>query len=203
MPTSRNDTPASRCPEVELIGRGIARVDWLSGLMLGTAVKGNSRVLGQLPGVFRDVQRWREMDPDTLVYRVQWVEPVRHGTEGGLFCGSTVVQPGRVGDEYFMTHGHFHAKRDRAEFYSTIQGQGMLILTDERGSAWTEALLPGSLHYVGARIAHRIANTGNTPLAVFACWPSDAGHDYETIRENGFAVRLICDRGMPTLVEGA
>jgi glucose-6-phosphate isomerase len=137
-----------------------------------------------------------------LVYSVQWIEPVPSGTEGGLFWGSTVVQPGRVGDEYFMTHGHLHAKRDRGEFYSTIQGQGMLVLADERGSAWTEAMRPGSLHYVGANTAHRIANTGDSPLSVVACWPSDAGHDYEAIQRNGFGVRLICDQGIPTLVEG-
>ena len=30
-------------------------------------------------------------------------------------------------------------------------------------------------------VAHRVANTGNSVLSFAACWPSDAGHNYEEI----------------------
>jgi len=62
-----------------------------------------------------------------------WWEPVAQGTEGGLFWGGTEFLPGRVGKEYFMTHGHQHAVLDRAEFYGTVAGKGMLVLRDENG----------------------------------------------------------------------
>ena len=36
------------------------------------------------------------------------------------------------------------------------------------------------------RVAHRVANIGYSVLSFAACWPSDAGHDYQVILENGF-----------------
>ena len=37
------------------------------------------------------------------------------------------VKAGQVDSEYFMTHGHFHLKPDRTEYYATITGEGALI----------------------------------------------------------------------------
>jgi hypothetical protein len=54
--------------------------------------------------------------------------PVAEGTPGGLYWGTTFIQPGLVGDEYFMTKGHSHSLPDRAEYYITASGEGALIL---------------------------------------------------------------------------
>lgn len=140
------------------------------------------------------------MDPEQLVYRVQAFQPVPEGEPGGLFWGATFVQPGRVGAEYFMTKGHFHALRDRAEYYVTLQGEGALILMDEGRRTCFEPMLPGTVHYIPARIAHRVANIGGDVLAFSACWPSDAGHDYRTILDGGFSARLFCVDGRPQLI---
>ena len=78
---------------------------------------------------------------------------------------------------------------------------GALILMDESGKCWFEPMQPGSLHYIPGYIAHRLANTGDTPLRVGACWPSDAGHDYASIAEHGFTARLMNVGGVPTLVQ--
>lgn len=72
---------------------------------------------------------------------------------------------------------------------------------DESGKCWFEPMQPGSLHYIPGYIAHRLANTGDTPLRVGACWPSDAGHDYASIAEHGFTARLMNVGGVPTLVQ--
>jgi len=82
--------------------------------------------------------------------------PVVEGMEGGLFWGTTLVEPGQVDSEYFMTHGHLHAKRDRTEYYATIEGEGALILMAESRKTWTEPITPGSLHFIPPRIAHRL-----------------------------------------------
>jgi glucose-6-phosphate isomerase len=47
------------------------------------------------------------------------------------------------------------------------------------------------LHFVPPNTAHRLANVGATPLRSVACWPSDAGHEYEPIRRLGFSARLL------------
>ena len=178
------------------------RVDWSSGLIQpGGDVRESVKTLGQLKGIFADSQAFRAMDPSTLVYRVQAWCPVAEGTEGAQFWGNTVVQPGQVGAEYFMTHGHFHLKPDRTEFYGTIAGEGALILMDESRKTWMEIMSPGSVHFIPPRTGHRVANVGRTPLHFVACWPSDAGHDYEVIRKSGFAARLLQVNGSAKLVE--
>ena len=58
--------------------------DWRAGTLAGEAVRQSTKTLGQLPGLFRDESARQRLDPETLVYRVQFWEPVHAGTEGGL-----------------------------------------------------------------------------------------------------------------------
>ncbi|MGA9353863.1 MAG: glucose-6-phosphate isomerase family protein [Terriglobales bacterium] len=177
-----------------------AFVNWTDGALQVPGLQSSEKKLGQLTGIFHDHAAWQQLDPDTIVYRVWWWEPVAPGTEGGLFWGLTEIQPGRVGNEYFMTRGHWHVIRNRAEFYGTISGSGKLLLADGTGHTWAEDMTPGSLHYIAGEVAHRIVNTGDTPIRVSACWPSDAGHDYEVLGGRGFGARVIEDQGAPVLV---
>jgi glucose-6-phosphate isomerase, archaeal len=140
------------------------------------------------------------MDPNREIYRVRWWSPVSPGTEGGLFWGVTTLKPGKVGDEYFMTHGHFHANSTRAEFYATVSGTGMLIRMDASRRTWGERMSSGSLHYIRGTEAHRVANIGSEPLVFWACWGSDAGYDYGIIAERGFGARLVERDGQPVFV---
>ena len=177
------------------------RLDLTSGYLQGAGVSQSKRVLGDLADVFGDEAARAQMDQQQVVYEVQSHMAVPEGTPGGLFFGTSNVMPGLVGDEYFMTKGHYHQRRECAEYYWCIQGEGALILMDESGRCWMERLTPGSLHYIPGRVAHRLANTGEVPLRVGACWPSDAGHDYGTIAQEGFAARLRKVDGVPTLVK--
>lgn len=177
------------------------QMDWEKGLLLPDAkVRESVKTLGQLKGIFANEEVRRAMDPNTVVYRVQAWCPVPDGTEGAQFWGTTVVEPGRVDSEYFMTHGHFHQKRDRTEYYGTIQGEGALILMDENRETRMESMSTGSLHFIPPNTAHRVANIGDVPLRFVACWPSDAGHDYGFIRDQGFGARLLNVNGRPMLV---
>jgi glucose-6-phosphate isomerase len=167
----------------------------------GDPVINQTRKIKDLSGIFLGVKAFVEMNPEQLVYIVQAWLPVEDGTPGGLFFGTTTIFSGKVSNEFFMTSGHFHAQSDRAEFYWGIQGKGMLILMDRERNTWAENIYPGSLHFIGGDIAHRLANTSSENLIVGACWPSDAGHDYQEIFINGFSARLIEVDGKPVLVE--
>jgi glucose-6-phosphate isomerase, archaeal len=175
-------------------------LDWLEGGMRGEPVKESAKLLGDLKGIFREQDA--DANPGREVYRVRWWAPVAPGTEGGLFWGVTVLQPGKVGDEYFMTHGHFHANRTRAEFYGTVAGRGMLLHMAQDRRTRAEEMAPGTLHSISGQDAHRVVNTGDTPLIFWACWPSDAGYDYGTIAEQGFSVRVVERDGKAVLVPG-
>ena len=195
MSTNASDpsAPASLAPPPTM-------VDWARGALSGAGIEEGVKTLGQLEGLFHDEAAWRSMPAETEVYRVRFWRPVPDGTPGGLFWGATILQPGRVGDEFFMTHGHFHANRDRAEIYATVQGAGELLLMDESGATWSQPMKPGTVHYIPGGVAHRVANTGSEPLNFLASWPSDAGHDYGSIRIAGFGKRMILKDGEPCLV---
>jgi len=175
-------------------------VDWATGVLTGAAIEDGVKTLGQLEGIFKDQAAWRGMDSATVVYRVQYWRPVADGTPGGVFWGATVLEPGRVGDEYFMTHGHFHAARDRAEIYATVKGEGALLLMDEAGVTTSQTMRPGTVHYVPGQVAHRVVNTGDEALTFLASWPSDAGHDYGSIKTKGFSRRMVLRDGAACLV---
>jgi len=59
---------------------------------------------------------------------------------------------------------------------------------------------PGPMHYIPGRVGHIVANTGDEPLVFLATWPSDAGHEYERIRRDGFSERMLLRDGASCLV---
>lgn len=180
----------------------LVTLDWNCGTIQGVPVQESHKTLNDLRNLYHDRSALEGIDPGHEVYRVRWWSPVSQGTEGGLFWGLTVIHPGKVGDEYFMTHGHFHANRSRAEFYATVSGEGRLIQMNEQRETWAEIMSAGSLHYVRGENAHRIANCGSIPLLVWASWPSDAGYDYASIAETGFGARLVERDGKAVLLAG-
>ncbi|GAB6987246.1 glucose-6-phosphate isomerase family protein [Nocardioides pyridinolyticus] len=121
-------------------------------------------------------------------------------TNNNLLSSTTVLQPGTVGGEYFMTKGHFHATRDRAEIYLTLSGQGLLVMALEDGTTETKEMRPGIVNYVPGHWAHRSVNTGDTPLVFYAVYIGDAGYDYATIAEQGFPVVVVEGEHGPEVV---
>jgi glucose-6-phosphate isomerase len=158
------------------------------------------RTIAALKGYFRDEAARARMDQATEAYRVLAYEPRPEGQEGAVCCATTFLSAGCVGDEYFLTRGHFHTAQDRPELEVTVSGEGALILMAEDRRTWMEPMRPGSVHPVPPRTAHRVANTGAAPLVFVSYWPSETGHDYETIARQGFGARLLKVDGLPALV---
>ena len=88
----------------------------LTGALSGKGCLSSQKKLSQIPHLFRDQAALANMDPEPVVYSVQSHEAVAAGTEGGLFFGTSTVHPGQVGNEYFMTKGHYHDRRETAEY---------------------------------------------------------------------------------------
>jgi glucose-6-phosphate isomerase, archaeal len=185
---------------MNIIKKAANYIDLEQGLLKKGDFITSAKKLSALKGVFMDEKAFLELDPEQVIYTVQAAMSEEENTIGGLFWGTTKIEAGKVGSEYFMTRGHFHSKVQTAEYYWCISGSGVLIEMDLNRNSWGEEMSPGSLHYIPGGIAHRVANTGNTPLIFNACWPSDAGHNYEEIDNNGFSARLIEHKGLPTLL---
>lgn len=171
-----------------------------TGELAGEKITQSVKKLKELQGIFADEAAWQQTDPETIVYQVQIHAPVPRNTEGGLLFGTTYLMPGKVGNEYFLTSGHFHEIGNRAEYYWGIEGKGILLLMNRNRECRAENMYPGSLHYIPANTGHRVVNCGSTTLAFGACWPADAGYDYEEIKNNGFGIRILEINGSPILV---
>jgi len=136
---------------------------------------------------------------DPLLYEFYGLDiPER---EGALSFGTTILYPGCVGDEYFMTKGHFHTILDTAEVYYCLKGSGMMVMETPEGETDVRPLKPGDSLYVAGRWAHRSVNVGNEPLVLFFCYPANAGHDYGTIETKGFRKLVLCRDGVPTIAD--
>ena len=186
---------------LQMLSPEIAKVtvEWASGKMDGPSVQESVKKLSELQQIFLDEAARARMDQDQVIYRVRRWAPVPPGEEGGLFWGVTILYPGKVGDEYFMTHGHFHANSTRAEYYATVAGDGILLRMDRQRRTWGEAMKAGTLQYIRGEHAHRVVNVGSEPLIFWACWGSDAGYNYGAIRERGFGARVVEHDGHPVI----
>jgi len=153
------------------------------------------RRLSSMKGQYLDQSAYARMlgTGDTLLYEVY--ELRRPEIEGELLSGISIVHPGRVGDEFFMTKGHFHEVLGTAEIYWCLSGRGVMVMETPEGEWSVKDLSPGTVLYVPPRWAHRSVNTGSgEDLMTFFVYPAHAGHDYGTIETRGFR-KLVVDRG--------
>ena len=160
------------------------------------------RKLSAMKGMFADDEKFAEMteSADPIVY--EFYDLKRPEEPGEIAFGTSIVYPGRVGDEYFMTKGHFHEILDTAEVYYCLRGRGCMLMENPEGDWEARDIEPGCVVYVPPRYAHRSINTSPTEtLITFFAFRADAGHDYGTIETKGFR-KLVVDRdGRPQIVD--
>jgi len=166
------------------------QVAWATGVLTNGSLIRKTTCLHQLEGVFADTLAFRQCDPERCVYDVEMFNSPT--VDGALFVGVTHLYPGKVGNEYFMTRGHFHQRREQGEVYFGLRGSGVLLLQNEQGDARLEKVTPGSVHIIPGFTAHRLINTGEETLSALAVWPCSAGHDYAAL-SGGFALRITTE----------
>ena len=114
---------------------------------------------------------------------------------GALIVGTSVLYPGRVGDEFAMTRGHLHRVVDRAEMYFGLSGTGVMLMEDLPGEVSAQQVVPGELAYVPGGWIHRSVNVGSDPLVTMFCFSADAGQDYDLIERSSGMRKLVIDDG--------
>ena len=151
------------------------------------------RRLSALRGQFLDQDTFNQMlvEDDRLIYEVYEIK--RPEVEGELLTGVSIVHPGKVGQEFYMTKGHFHSVLDTAEVYYCLRGEGYMVMETPEGDTSVEALAPGKVLYVPPRWAHRtVCTSRQEDLVTFFIYPGNSGHDYGTIEQQGFR-KLVMD----------
>jgi len=157
------------------------------------------RRLSEMADAYEDqiaVRRILAAGDDPVVYTGYDADVPRQ--PGHLTFRTTVMSPGTVGTEFFMTKGHHHI-RDSAELYLGMSGEGIMLMETRAGDFADGRLVPSAAVYVPPGWAHRTVNTGNTPLIFLAVYLGDAGHDYASIERSGFSRRVYRGPAGPEL----
>jgi glucose-6-phosphate isomerase, archaeal len=165
-------------------------LDFLSGSLQPYTSRAERRA-SDLRGAFADGAALEQLVArgDPVIYQVlQYDVPEEAGQ---LVCCTTVLQPGTVGNEYFMTKGHYHQVRATGEVYVGLAGAGYLLLMTEEGEDTYSPITSGTVAYVPPGWAHRTVNLGDQPLVFLAIYPGNAGHDYRAIEHEGFRQRVM------------
>jgi glucose-6-phosphate isomerase len=169
-------------------------VDPTTGRM-ENATRHYQKRFADLTGLYGDTPAFEAMRPTLgaeVVYEV-W-EHRASEANGDLVFGTSVMKPGRVGDEFFLTRGHQHQLADRSEVYHCLAGTGVMLMEHPAGELRVAAMSPRTVVYVPPLWIHRSINTGSDTLVTFFCYAADAGQDYGIIGDaGGMRQRVVSD----------
>ncbi|MCD6466668.1 MAG: cupin domain-containing protein [Methanomicrobia archaeon] len=155
-------------------------------------IKGYSKKVVRKYSDMKEFFQWKREDNPTI-YEVYECETK------GLNFATTIIFPGRVGKEYFMTKGHVHKKK-ADEIYIGVKGKGLILLQSKDDFLSFEIKKDMIIH-VPENYAHRTVNIGDENLVFLAVYASDAGHDYDFIKRKGFRKIVIEKNGKHALAE--
>jgi glucose-6-phosphate isomerase len=83
---------------------------------------------------------------DPLVYEIFYYGFKTSVSDMAL--GTTRIQPGKVGDEYYMTKGHYHEAFDQPEIYFCVKGEGYLLMETHEGDFQAEKWTVGTISHI-------------------------------------------------------
>lgn len=161
----------------------------------------NHKFLSQMRGLFADEAALEAAiaREDAVIYDTYPIKPVPHG--GDLSSGTTLLYPGKIGDEYFFTKGHYHAMLMTSEVYFGLSGEGLMLLENKAGDWKLLPVVPGATVYAPKGWAHRMINTGSVPLVTYFTLRSDAGQDFSPIEKHGYAKIIVERNGRPVAID--
>lgn len=176
-------------------------LDFDLGTGISKAKQSTKRPLSKMKGMYADNTAFEAavQNNDPLVY--EFYELDLPETAGDLLFGTSILYPGKVGNEYFMTKGHFHTILETGEVYYCLSGNGAMLMENPEGDWDIQYFTPGQAVYVPPRYAHRSINLGNEPLVTFFTFRADAGHDYGTIETKGYRKLVVEKDGKPAIID--
>lgn len=178
-----------------LIEPARCQVDVVAGRMAGGTGAYQKR-LADLAGLYLDETAFAALAAvrgDEVVYEVGDFRPSEN--PGDMIFGLTRMSPGKVGEEYFLTRGHIHARADRPEVYYGQAGHGLMLMESPAGDTRIVEVGPQTICYVPPRWIHRSVNTGTEDFVMMFAYPADSGQDYDIIARSGGMKTRIFDDG--------
>jgi glucose-6-phosphate isomerase, archaeal len=192
------------------VNKNSEKFDWLKGFtvdydkitgMSKSDAETSVRMMEQMKGMYADSDAEQALieSENPKVYEFYEMGAPEH--EGDLAFGTSITYPGKVGNEYFMTKGHFHTILNTAEVYYCLSGHGYMLMENPEGDWSAQEVTAGNMVYVPKRYAHRSINVGSEPFVTFFVFRGDAGHDYGSIETKGYRKLIVEQDGKPTIVD--
>ena len=125
------------------------------------------RKLKDMKDFFKDSEKVRGNPLIYTVYRKDC---------GSFETGLTVMKPGTIGKEFYMTKGHRH-KKPQKEVYILLNGKGKLILQDKKMKVIN--MVRNKTYTISGKTGHRLVNVGNKELEVLTIYSKNTGMDYD------------------------
>ena len=129
-------------------------------------------------------------------------------TEG--WVNQTTIEPGKLGEEFTKTFGHYHTVNPQPELYRVLSGNGVLILQKKhiKEGEWTpekvdEVLIvkasAGDQLLINPEYGHSWTNAGSEPLVLLDNWSyGHSDEDYVFIEKHkGMAYYIVDSNGQP------
>ncbi len=175
-----------------------ATIDLAEGVMTDFTRR-TERKASSMRGHYADASALERLvaSGDPLHYEV-FEKPVPEEYGHLMYCISKLY-PGLVGEEYFMTKGHYHSILQTGEIYLCLRGSGFMLMKTKDGCFAAEKMERGRMVYVPPYWAHRSVNTGTESLVSFCAYNAEAGHNYGDIETEGFVKRVLKAGGVPVI----
>lgn len=98
--------------------------------------------------------------------------------------GVTIIYPGAISKEFYMTSGHIH-KKPSPETYILLEGSGKLLIQNEEEVKFINFIKNKEI-IVPEGYAHRAINTSNKKLKFLAIYDPSSGHKYDVFFRKRF-----------------
>ena len=122
-------------------------------------------------------------NPNQEIYRVLVI------ARSELSYVITIMKPGKINGEFFMTKGHTHEILS-SEVYYALKGKGIVLI--EKGSDCRMIKMEkGKFYEIPEGYSHRTINIGNSVLEVLNIYSTKSGHNYKIIEKKGFKKRFF------------
>lgn len=160
------------------------------------------RQLTDMRDVFYDTAAYNASlaQSDALVYAYYDLGIPKDHNE--VAFGTSIIYPGKIGSEYYMTKGHLHAVLETAEVYFCLRGHGYVLMENPEGACESREMTPGIAVNIPGRFAHRSVNVhASEPFVFYFAVPGHAGHNYGAIEAQGFHQLLVERDGKPVFID--
>lgn len=156
------------------------------------------RRLRDVKDYYHDRKAYETMDPDAVVYRCY-----TSAKNPELMYLVTEISPGKVGDEYFKTKGHFHARPEAPGIYTCFSGLGVAVLQhkDENRPVMIAPFERGTILFIPPYYGHRVVNIGDDKVIYLCIAAADSGWSYDLFAEKDFRYLIVEKDNKATFVE--